>query len=345
MPVHSIISYHYNAIQGNGTHIYLRPDYDPDQHLVRLDVTEDVGDNLFNGDSVNDNVGDDTTQHGDFYKLDGTPMANGQVYIETSHLVEAPDGTQITLWGVSVGGLPAVYVTSEPLLPGTNYLILSTTDVTPANAPLYSDIGGAPCFCAGTVIDTQNGPKAVEALCPGDTLLTRDHGAQDILWIGYRHIGPFELRAASQFAPVILNTGSIGPNMPNRPLFVSQQHRVLMEGAQAELHFGTSAVFVPAKALVNDTTIRISRQLRDLQYYHILLAEHAALLSNQLWTESLLLGDIAFSPLGPKAKPDLPTAMLEKLSAQSTAYPAVRAQEGRVLAPKRRTTKPLPRVA
>ncbi|MCU0816565.1 MAG: Hint domain-containing protein, partial [Cypionkella sp.] len=36
------------------------------------------------------------------------------------------------------------------------------------------------CFTLGTRIDTVDGPRPVEALVPGDLVLTRDHGPQPL---------------------------------------------------------------------------------------------------------------------------------------------------------------------
>ncbi|NNJ68922.1 MAG: type I secretion protein, partial [Boseongicola sp.] len=41
-----------------------------------------------------------------------------------------------------------------------------------------------PCFTPGTLIATDRGPIAVEALRTGDRLVTRDNGLRRVHWIG-----------------------------------------------------------------------------------------------------------------------------------------------------------------
>ena len=40
-----------------------------------------------------------------------------------------------------------------------------------------------PCYAPGTMIDTPDGPRAVETLQVGDLVMTLDHGPQSIRWV------------------------------------------------------------------------------------------------------------------------------------------------------------------
>src|SRR5690606_32383544 len=42
------------------------------------------------------------------------------------------------------------------------------------------------CFTSGTLIATPDGERAVETLRPGDLVMTRDHGPQELRWVGMR---------------------------------------------------------------------------------------------------------------------------------------------------------------
>ena len=43
--------------------------------------------------------------------------------------------------------------------------------------------GAIPCYSSGTMIETPDGLRAVEALRPGDLVLTMDHGPQPVCWV------------------------------------------------------------------------------------------------------------------------------------------------------------------
>ena len=62
------------------------------------------------------------------------------------------------------------------------------------------------CFCAGTRIMSGDGHLTpIEALSAGDYVLTRDNGAQPLLWVGKTTV-----RAVGLFAPVCLPAGYMG---------------------------------------------------------------------------------------------------------------------------------------
>ncbi|MCO4843668.1 MAG: Hint domain-containing protein [Yoonia sp.] len=133
------------------------------------------------------------------------------------------------------------------------------------------------CFVRGTLIETIDGPRYVETLQEGDLVMTKDRGPQPLVWTGGRKI-----EGAGKMAPIRFEAGALG-NI--RPLLVSPQHRMLVTGWQAELHFGQTEVLVAAKALVNSTTIR-PVEMPQVSYHHILFEQHEIVLSEGIHTES-----------------------------------------------------------
>lgn len=138
-----------------------------------------------------------------------------------------------------------------------------------------------PCFVAGTRIATPEGERAVETLRPGDPVLTRDHGARPIRWIGRRTVA-----GRGVLAPVEIAAGCLGAR---RPLFVSPQHRLLVRSGLAELLFGAAEVLVPAAALMGGAGVR-RRPMPQVTYLHVLLDRHELLEAEGCATESLLPG-------------------------------------------------------
>ncbi|MEM1387311.1 MAG: Hint domain-containing protein [Pseudomonadota bacterium] len=196
-------------------------------------------------------------------------------------------------------------------------------------APLDVDDLGPPCFVSGTLIETAQGAVAVEAIAPGDRILTRDNGLQPVQWVGARVIA-----GSGKTAPVRIAAGVLGNN---RALVVSPQHRVLITAWRADLLFGTAEVLVAAKHLVNGDTIRRA-PTRAVRYHHLLFETHELVLSEGCWTESYLpSGAVAardravqsellalFPQLAPGRTQDVPAA-------QRAVRPIVKAYEARVL--------------
>ncbi len=138
-----------------------------------------------------------------------------------------------------------------------------------------------PCFVAGTMIETVDGPRAVESLCADDMVITRDDGPQPVRWIG-RRVVP----AVGKMAPICLQENALGEHGALR---VSPLHRILIKDALAELLFGEDEVLIAAKDLVNDSTIR-SVEGDSVEYVHLLFDRHQVIYSEGLPTESFLPG-------------------------------------------------------
>jgi Ca2+-binding RTX toxin-like protein len=77
-------------------------------------------------------------------------------------------------------------------------------------------IGVPPCFATGTLILTDMGEVPVEALKPGDRLVTADNGLQPLRWIGrrsQRFDGP-----DNRHRPIAIGPGALGDGLPRRRL-------------------------------------------------------------------------------------------------------------------------------
>lgn len=183
------------------------------------------------------------------------------------------------------------------------------------------------CFVRGTLIETQDGPRYVETLKAGDMVNSLDDGAQPLIWTGGRIVD-----GSGDLAPIRFEAGAMG-NI--RPLLVSPQHRMLVTGWKAELHFGQSEVLVPAKALVNDTTIR-PIPMAQVSYHHILFERHQIVTAEGISSESfhpgkaLLTEDKAIHAELMSIFPELAQPDFE--APFETARPCIRPQVAHLLA-------------
>ncbi len=146
------------------------------------------------------------------------------------------------------------------------------------------------CFTPGTRISTAWGPVAVEDLCIGDRVVTRDHGQQPIRWIGRKTLDAAALITDPTLHPVLIRKGALGPNAPDRDMMVSRQHRMLISGPAAELLFGCDEVLVRAAHLLGQPGIS-SVAPPGLTYLHILFDRHEVILADNAWSESFQPGD------------------------------------------------------
>ena len=191
---------------------------------------------------------------------------------------------------------------------------------------LLPDPPAPPCLAAGTLLATPGGWRDVATLRPGDMLLTRDHGPQEVLWAGARCVA-----ALGDFAPVRFARGVIG----NRdPLLVSPQHRILIDDWRAAFWFGEEEVLVAAKHLVDGVGITFA-ELPEITYVHVLLAHHEVLDANGAAVESLHLGPYAMDSLlrGARAEIDalFPEIAADVRHGPRTARRCLRGWEARIL--------------
>ena len=108
------------------------------------------------------------------------------------------------------------------------------------------------CYCRGTLILTERGEVAVEALKRGDLVFTAAGEGKAINWIGRQTV-------SKQFAdplrayPIRVRAGALAENTPSRDLLVSPDHALLVGGVLAN-----------AGALVNGTSITRETTIPEL---------------------------------------------------------------------------------
>jgi hypothetical protein len=196
--------------------------------------------------------------------------------------------------------------------------------------------GAILCFTPGALIATKTGPVRVEDLKVGDMILTKEGKPQPLRWMCRRRLGATVLAQNPDLAPVLIRKDAIQPGVPSRDMHVSPQHRMLIEGWQAELYAGERQVLVPAKALLNDVSVLVDHSQTHVDYIHLLFDQHQVIYANDTPSESLHAGDIAKSSLTEAARVELFTLFPELRSNTgaygNTARKALTVQQGSVFA-------------
>jgi Hint domain len=236
------------------------------------------------------------------------------------------NGVTVTITGTTfyLQGSPAVFTPTDGTVL-SNATFVSSSWVSPSTQVQVNSFG-PPCFTAGTMILTDRGQRAIEDLQVGDLVQTMDHGLQAVRWIGR---SPTDGRG--DHAPVVFKPGAIGNDVELR---VSPQHRVLVQGWQAELFFGCDEVLVPAKHLINGDDI-VQEPVDEVLYFHLMFDRHEVICSNGTMSESFFPGDqIMLQDRGVRA--ELLALFPELCAANSpfrqTARATVKRREARLLA-------------
>ncbi|WP_199258886.1 Hint domain-containing protein [Paracoccus binzhouensis] len=193
-------------------------------------------------------------------------------------------------------------------------------------------VSAPPCFTPGTLIATADGARPVETLRLGDAILTRDHGCRPLRWIGGARLTGRQLDLQPNLRPILIGRGALGPGLPARDLLVSPQHRVLIRSVIAQRMFGAEEVLVAAKHLTALPGVTVLAPAGGIHYLHLLFDRHELLLSDGLWTESLLTGPQALAGLSAAARREI-FALFPNLAGESaaSARPLTRGREARRL--------------
>ena len=154
-----------------------------------------------------------------------------------------------------------------------------------------------PCFTPGTTIATPRGERLVEELRPGDRIITRDNGIQEIRWVGRKDMTGASLVGAPHLRPVMIRAGALGNGLPERDMMVSPNHRLLVSNDRTQLYFEESEVLAAAKHLSGAEGI-YSLDVMRVSYIHFMFDRHEVVLSNGAWTESFQPGDYSLKGIG-----------------------------------------------
>lgn len=173
-----------------------------------------------------------------------------------------------------------------------------------------------PCFTPGSLVLTDGGEVLVENLAPGDRVLTRDNGYQEIRWMARRDLTQSDLRTHRAYNPVLIARGSLGDGLPERDLMVSPQHRMLIAGARGELLFGEREVLSAATHLVGMPGVTRIYPV-GVSYIHFMFDRHEIVRADGAWSESFQPGSQTVAGLGAEQRQELLALFPDVLTGQS----------------------------
>ncbi len=135
------------------------------------------------------------------------------------------------------------------------------------------------CYLAGTRILTARGEMKIEDIRTGDLVATRLGGLQPVRWIGWQNFARRFVQNNRGKIPVRIRAGALGGGLPERDLFVSPGHSMLLDG-----------VLVLARSLVNGVTITQDSVPETVTYFQLEFSTHDCVLAEGCWSESFIDG-------------------------------------------------------
>jgi hypothetical protein len=132
------------------------------------------------------------------------------------------------------------------------------------------------CFRQGTRISTPSGDVAIEALRPGDSVITAAGEVRPVRWTGQRRVVCHRHPHPEQVWPIRVAAGALGFATPCADLYVSPDHALFLDG-----------VLVPAWLLINGTTIA-REPTAAVTWHHLELDSHDVILAEGAPAETYL---------------------------------------------------------
>ncbi len=297
----------------------------------------DGADNLFGGsgnDTLQGGTGNDTLSGGDGADVlvggDGSDTFIAGIG-DTIDGNESGDETDT----IDLTGLGRHNIIYDPLNPENGVIqFLDIFNNVNGTISFFNIENVIACFTPGCMIATGKGLTAVEALEPGDLVVTRDHGLQPVRWTGSRTLSGRDLMADPTLHPVLIRKDALGPGCPDRDMMVSRQHRMLIRGPAAELLFGSAEVLVRAAHLIGRPGIT-SVAPNGITYLHVLFDRHEVILADNAWSESFQPGDRTLEGLDAQQRAELDKLFPDMPAEINTRFAAARitlkSHEARVL--------------
>lgn len=236
------------------------------------------------------------------------------VDLRYKYTITGSDGSSGTVYFIATNGTAdygRLMLSNFPLRTGVTYTFRTfNTD----GATAYANL--VPCFTSGTFIAAAEGDRLIDDLKLGDLIKTRDHGLQPLRWIGRRTV-----LAKGKNAPILIKKGVLGEH---DDLVVSQNHRMLIVAAAADLYFGTPEVLVAAKHLLANKGVSLQEN-GTVTYFHLLFDQHQIITANGAQSESFFPGENALNALEHDVRQEV-LALFPELAAfgTSTAWRSAR---------------------
>ena len=260
------------------------------------------------GDPKNGGLGDGGLQkwtfNGTQWILDYTLSAGLNLVPDTSS-----SGTSglIGLTGEVVGNSVELFATNETLTDLGQTYVYEITDQLDATTPALDESfdpiltaspdenirgisfapteNNTPCYCRGTLIQTDRGEVPAEQLSIGDRVITKSGEARSIKWIGRRSYGGRFALGRRDILPICIKAGALDDNVPRRDLWISPHHAMYFKDNHLE------AVLIEAKDLVNGVSIVQAERVDSVEYFHIELDSHDVIIAEGALSESFIDDD------------------------------------------------------
>ncbi len=151
--------------------------------------------------------------------------------------------------------------------------------------------GAFTALARGGIVQTPDGPAAVEDLQPGDRVVTAA-GIERLVWKGSRIVAPQH----SELPLFRVSADAFGPGRPMPDLLLGPAAHVVSRRSSIETLVGDSAALIPVSALADGEAVIQVRPVSAVQVFHLGFARHTTFAVNGVEIESVHPGGVDAAP-------------------------------------------------
>ncbi|WP_170468290.1 Hint domain-containing protein [Ruegeria profundi] len=153
--------------------------------------------------------------------------------------------------------------------------IAQTRHIAPA-LPMFED-----AFCAfsrGSLVETEQGPMAIEDLLPGDTVLTQDGTSETVLWKGSVTLIPGREDSRGRTRPLTrIMADTFGMQKPMSGVIAGPAARLLGTPAHLRRLHGGSPILTPVAEFQDGMGVVETMPPTPVELFHICLKKHSVI--------------------------------------------------------------------
>jgi hypothetical protein len=168
--------------------------------------------------------------------------------------------------------------------------------------PVFED-----CFAAlgrGSILQTKNGPVAVEDLLPGDEVLTSSNGYKTLLWHGMMQIIPSAPNSRHEIGTMTrITADSFGMGRPLPDLVLGPAARMRHRHPGVKMLTGADEAFVPVRDFIDSSNVIEITPFTPVSVYQIGFEKHECVQVNGIDVETLHPGAPHMIQLKPEMRP------------------------------------------
>lgn len=138
----------------------------------------------------------------------------------------------------------------------------------------------------GALIQTADGPVAVEDLIPGTPVMTSEYGPLPVQWIGSYELSPREAQTLDRGTLYRVTTDAFGLAKPSQDLLLAPRAHILTRHSACRSLFGVEVAFAPVRAYEDGMSVFAVKPASPVSVYNISFDRQATIKVNGIEMES-----------------------------------------------------------